>query len=110
MSGQLDEKEFEFWAIVELFGHSTIAGYVSQGPGELIRIDVPATGGQERFTKYYGLKAIYGITPTTEEIAKKAAEKLSVRPVSLWVVPNRALPSPGGEGLFVADEPWEDEE
>ena len=89
----MDEEKFEFWAIVELFGHSTIAGYVAQA-GELIRIDVPAVSDQEAFTKFFGLKAIYAITPTTEEIAKKAAEKLAVRPVSLWVVPQRALPFP----------------
>jgi len=102
----MDDEKFEFWAIVELFGHSTIAGYVTN-LGQLIRIDVPAVKDQEGFTKFYGLKAVYGITPTTKEIAAKAAEKLAVRPVSLWVVPNRALPSP--DSHLVINEPWEDE-
>ena len=106
----MEDEKFEFWAIVEIFGHTTIAGYVSQGPGELIRIDVPECNGQPKFTKFYGPKAIYGITPTTEEICKKAAEKLSVRPVSLWVVPNRALPAPGADGGMIIAEGWQDQE
>jgi len=95
-----DKSDLEngFWSIVELFGHSTIAGYLTQD-GEFIRVDVPAVDEQEKFTKFYGPKAIYGITPTTEEIATHAAEKLSVRPVSLWVVPGKALPKPNGYGF-----------
>ena len=94
-----DKNEFEegFWSILELFGHTTIAGYLTQD-GEFIRVDVPAVSGQEKFTKFYGPKAIYGITPTTEEIATKAAAKLSVRPVSLWVAPDKALPGLNGYG------------
>jgi len=105
-----EDETFDFWAIVELFGHSTIAGYVTRSVGDLIRIDVPEVDGQHVFTKFHGTKAIYGMTPTTEEIAKKAAEKLAVRPVSLWVVPNRALPAPGVDNGLVIGGGWDDEE
>jgi len=81
----MDEKVLEFWAIVELFGHTTIAGYL-QSEGELIRIDVPDIDDQSAFTKYYGLKAVYGITPTTEEIAIKAAKSLKARPIQLYLI------------------------
>lgn len=33
----MKQEKFDFHGIVELFGHSTIAGYISQGPGEMIR-------------------------------------------------------------------------
>lgn len=93
---KMDEETFGWWGIIEVFGHNTIAGYISQGPLELIRVDVPAVNNQKKFTKFYGPKAIYGITPTTEDIAIRAAMKLSVRPVSLWVVPGKALPELAG--------------
>lgn len=88
---------FEGWAIVEIMGHNTIAGYVSEVAmfgGAFMRVDVPAHEGQEAYTKFYGCSAIYGVTPTTQEIATKAAARLRVRPVSEWLVPtptNRQL-------------------
>jgi hypothetical protein len=80
----------ETWAIVELFGHNTIAGYLTEqtiGGGAFIRIDVPPVDDQPGFTKFYGDKAIYGITPTTEEVVRVAVQRLRVRPVSPFVVP-----------------------
>ena len=87
----MNEKTLEFWAIVELFGHTTVAGYL-QSEGEFIRINVPEVDNQAAFTKYYGLKAIYGITPTTEEVAIKAAKSLKARPIQLYLI---ARPMPG---------------
>jgi len=84
------EKGFESWAIVELMGHSVIAGYVTEqsiAGSAMLRVDVPKVDNHEPFTKFFGGSAIYGITPTTEELAKSAAKRLAVRPVSLWVVP-----------------------
>lgn len=80
----------ETWAIVELFGHTTVAGYITEqsiGGGAFIRVDVPDIDGQPGFTKFYGDKAIYAITPTTEEVARIAVERLRVRPVTHFVVP-----------------------
>ena len=85
-----EQESFTGWAIVELFGHNAIAGLVSEqvvGGSPFVRVDVPETNGAPPFTKLYGAKAIYAITPTTEDIATQAAAKLEVRPVALWVVP-----------------------
>ena len=84
---------------MELFGHTTIAGQVQlNSVGELIRVDVPGTDTQPAFTKFYGAKAIYGITPTTEENARRAAQNLNSRPVQLWLVSpvqqNLPMPDP----------------
>jgi hypothetical protein len=95
-------EKLESWAIVELFGHSQIAGYVTEqtiGGAAFIRVDVPAVNGQQEFTKFYGGSAIYAITPTTEQIALAAVRNLRIRPVSLWVLPDpgRVLPEPDGD-------------
>ncbi len=84
------EQKFECFAIVELMGRNVIAGYVSEqviAGAALLRVDVPATERQPAYTKFFGGSSIYGITPTTEDIVKRAAERLNIRPVSEWVVP-----------------------
>jgi DNA polymerase-3 subunit epsilon len=79
--------KFEMWMIVELFGHQQIAGKVSEqtvaGEG-FVRVDVPKTSRREGFTKFYGPKAIYGMTPVSEEIAAIMAERLQIELVSEW--------------------------
>lgn len=86
----MDEKTaYEGWAVVELMGRNTMAGYVSEqtiAGVAMLRVDVPATDGVEKYTKFVSGNAIYSITPTTQEIAERAAVRLRVRPVSEYVV------------------------
>lgn len=71
--------ELKSWALVELFGHQRIVGFLSQqtfGTSVLFRIDVPdlmKDGKRVRdgFTRYFGTAAIYSITPVSEEIVRK---------------------------------------
>lgn len=89
-----EQQKFEQWAVIEIMGHNTIAGFVSEqaiAGVAMLRVDVPAVGDQAAFTKFYGGSAIYAITPTTEEIARKAAERLETRPVDPWKLPDSAL-------------------
>lgn len=82
---------YEGYAIVELMGRNVIAGHVSEQTmygAAFLRVDVPATNDQPAYTKFFGGSSIYAVTPTTAEIATKAAGKLAVRPVSEWVVPS----------------------
>jgi hypothetical protein len=82
-----EQKPFREWAIVELFGHTTIAGQVSSqviGTCSFVRIDVPEINGQPAYTRIYGEKAIYSIQPVTEEVARKAATHLLVVPINVW--------------------------
>ena len=77
----------EMWALVELFGHQRIAGKVTQaefGSGELIRVDVPAAKDRAPLTKFYNVKAIYGITPVDEATAARMAADINAAPVSEW--------------------------
>lgn len=102
---------FEGWMILELFGHNVVAGFASEqsiGGAAFIRLDVPEVDGQEGFTKFYNGTAIYAMTPTTEEVAREAARRLAVRPVSPWVVPvpdsRRELPAPTMDGDEYSDD------
>jgi len=60
----VDEQQSSTWAIVELFGHKTLAGRVTKDTSlfPLLRIDVPATEVAPEFTAEYGPGAIYSIT------------------------------------------------
>jgi hypothetical protein len=94
------QEQFEQWAVVELFGHSQIAGLVSSqtiGGDSFIRVDVPDDEGEGwRFTKLLGKGAIYAMTFCSEEAGRIAARRLDIRPVTEWTVPDakRALPGP----------------
>ena len=86
-----DEK-FAGWVILELMGHRRLAGYLSEqelAGHSYLRIDVL---GDPPATQFYSPGAVYCITPTTEEMARAAAELSSVEPVHRWEL--RALPAP----------------
>jgi hypothetical protein len=80
--------ELKAWALVELFGHQRIVGFLSQqtfGTGVLFRVDVPdllKDGKVKRvgFTRYFGLSAIYSITPISEEIVRRLLPSIDGTP------------------------------
>ena len=101
----MDEKAIDTWAIVDLFGHQQIAGHVSEqviGSESMLRVDVPPVEGREAFTRFYGVKAIYSLTPVSEEIARRAVESLRERPITVYGL---ALPAPksNASALFGGD-------
>lgn len=95
-----DNGKFDMHCIVELFGHSQIAGKVTEqsiGGATFLRVDVPKTSRRDSFTKFYGAGAIYAITPVEEKVAFAMAEAFAVEPVSEYrlrnVLDKPALPS-----------------
>lgn len=89
------------WAVVEVMGHNTFAGKVSEqviGGTAFIRVDVPELAetkevqyGNEytypavpTFTKIIGASSIYAITPCTEEIAREIAKRKRSKPVEIF--------------------------
>lgn len=115
---QSEATTFEGHAIIELFGHNIIAGYCCEqviAGSAMLRVDVPDVGDKPGFTKFFSASAIYAITPTTEEHARQAAERIDVRPVRQWIVPERpALPvsqaEPGpGDDLDAWHDDYDDE-
>lgn len=77
--------EDKFWAIVELFGHTVLAGEVSKCEiGDFVQINIPKAGVLPSWTKMVNPKAIYGITPVTEDVARAKAETIKSMPVDRW--------------------------
>lgn len=86
-----EPKAFEAWGLLELFGHQRIAGLITEqtiGGVHFLRIDVPAlpAGANswekpiQAYTRYFTQGAIYGMTPTSEEVARRLAADMRARP------------------------------
>ncbi len=90
------ERPFESprWAVLELMGHRKLAGQVSeveQFGVKICRIDIPS---DPPVTQFYGGTSIYGVTPTTEEIAVAfARQQHAPAPINEWELPGRRLPA-----------------
>lgn len=85
-----EDTKTEQWALVELFGHSRIAGKISEhtvGGCSFVRVDVPEDGNTPAFTKLYGQGAIYAISFISEEIARGLIKRLEIAPVQSYELP-----------------------
>ena len=83
----MQAEKFDHWAIVEVFGHNTFAGRVTEqtvGSASFVRVDVPGVGELSGFTKLLGASAIYGITIVSEDAARAKAAMLKQQPISTW--------------------------
>lgn len=96
LPGQTEEREeLKAWVLVELFGHKRVVGFLSEQNfpgGILLRVDIPdltknGTIVRKGFTRYFGLSAIYSITPITEEAVRELLPSIdgtpAARPLSL---------------------------
>ena len=105
---------FDGWAIVELMGHTRMAGKVTEEEhfgAKLGRIDIPKPDGG-CFTQFFSGSSLFRLTPTTEEIARRAAAGGNPEPVSAWEL---RLPAPKQEAepdeLYAPeDEPINDDD
>lgn len=78
---------FDLWCVVELFGHSKIAGRCTEqsvAGKNMLRVDVPETTDNPSFTRFFNHDAIYAINPVTEEVAKFVANQLNGKPIDSW--------------------------
>jgi len=82
--------KFAHWAIVEVMGHHTYAGFVTEqtlAGQAFVRVDVPEVEGLAAFSKLLGAGSIYAITPVTEEIARWKAARVQQQPVHVYDLP-----------------------
>ena len=82
-----EEQKSTYWAILELFGHTTIAGQVTEinyGAVTFLSVNVPETRQQPTYTKLINPTAVYAINPVDEETAKRRAENLNKAPITAW--------------------------
>lgn len=92
---------FEGWAILELMGHRRLIGRLSTATiagASFLRIDIPQEGDKEA-TQFYSPSAVYAITPTTEELALRAAHLNIVAPVSRFELPAPKAPADAATDL-----------
>lgn len=88
----MNSTPFEQWAIVELFGHTKIAGKLTEqtiGGCAFVRVDVPEVVSSDGttlpgFTKLFGQGAIYAISFVDEATAQISAREIQSQPVSVW--------------------------
>jgi hypothetical protein len=83
----MTENKFELSAVIELFGHTRMAGTVTEqtiGSASFIRVDVPETKQQPKFTRIVNPSAIYAINPVTEEVMLSMAETIANKPIESW--------------------------
>ena len=86
---ELAQEKFESFAIVEIMGHTKIAGMATTmqfGNTVMLRVDVPETSKQPAFSKMYGMSSIFSISPVDEATAIAHAEALEVKPIMVWEV------------------------
>ena len=78
----------EGWAIIELFGHNKIAGYVTTaivGTSGMLRVDVPTMDDMPGYTRFYSPGAVYSLTLVTEELARLALRALRPEAVTVYI-------------------------
>jgi hypothetical protein len=83
----MEQEKFDLWCVVELFGHSRIAGKCTEqnvAGVNMLRVDVPGSENKAEFTRFLSAGAIYAINPVTEEVAKAVSKNLESSPVSVW--------------------------
>lgn len=129
---EAEQTKFEGWALIELYGHSREAGYVTTvyfGPAAMFRVDVPEIPARQETakrpqwvgnqlcpagtvveadaipgrTRYLGPGSIYAMNPATEELVRAAAARVE-RTIKIISMPDSVqLPAPD-ERSYDADE------
>jgi len=86
----LANSEEAIWAIVEIFGHQTYVGQVKShliGSCNFIRVDIPKVDEEPAYTKIFGERAIYSITPVEQATALRLLRHYRPEPVNTYALP-----------------------
>jgi hypothetical protein len=116
-----EQQQLDTWGIVEVMGHKRFAGHITEqafGSASLIRVDVPATeqpGGvtTTEYSKLVGISSVYCITPTTEDVARRAAAQIERYndPIPVALPESRRLANIGAsEDAEIVDDMVEDDD
>jgi hypothetical protein len=74
------EESMDFWALVEIFGHTKVAGRVTTrkvGVNVMIQVDVPKGKTDFSHSQLFSPAAIFSINPTTETWCRRFAKQAS---------------------------------
>lgn len=89
------------WCFLELMGHRKLAGFVSEGKfagAVFVRIDVPGDDRNPPATQLYSPSAVYAMTPTSEDLARRFASRVRPEPVHRFELAQNA-----GDGFTDGD-------
>lgn len=110
----MPDEKFDSWGIAEVLGHKRFAGRITEqsiAGAAFVRVDVPEVEVRDYhvqpegmrtvapYTKYIGAGSIYMITPTTEEVARKAAISIAQwdgDPIPVRMPEERQIPATTG--------------
>lgn len=96
MNQETPTQKFECWALIELFGHTQMAGHVTEqtfGPATFFRVEVPATSDSPAFSRLLNPSAIYALNPVTQEVAVARAEQIKFKPITVWDIRQMLKPT-----------------
>ena len=103
------------WVVLDLFGRQRAAGYltgVKLGGAEFLRLQIPASNGQQARTIDYNPSAIYSIEYVDEETVRMVASMdRPPEPVNAWSA--RRMVQAGGSQLALGppdDDPEDPED
>lgn len=95
-----EKSTFAEWVILELMGHRRLAGWLTEqeiGGQAFLRLDVFTGAPSQKLdeaereepaaTQFYSASAVYCITPTTEDLARRVAQGADPAPVKRWELP-----------------------
>jgi len=106
-------QQFDMWGIAEVMGHRRFAGRITEqtiAGAALVRVDIPEVvldvdrDCMEKtvatYSKLFGVGSIYCITPTTEDVARRAAAELAkwenTNPIPVALPVERQIPASAG--------------
>jgi len=86
----VSDQQFNQWGVLELMGHRRLVGRMTEqdiaGKG-FIRIDLFSAGQAEPIvSQFYNPDSVYGIHPTSEEVARAAVIQAPA-PIQRWELP-----------------------
>jgi hypothetical protein len=84
---KMQTEKLELFAIVELLGHQTMAGKITEqtiAGVSFLKIDVPETKYQPAFTRLVNPSSVYAINPITEDIMNEMAARYRKAPILSW--------------------------
>lgn len=97
------------WAILEIMGHKKLAGFcrtVERFGARLLEITTPQvetpSGTRGASTHLFGPSAIFCLTWTTEESARRVSEHFHYDPIQRWELPEIARREDGERPLSIA--------
>ena len=110
------DEALDFWAFVEVMGHSKIAGRLTTrklGVSVMLQVDVLKPDGSEpAYSKLYSPSSVFSITPVTREYCarwSKQAQAYDFAPVPYIAEPPQRLAVTAAPESEPEDEDWDDD-